>query len=379
MGRSAFHNMQIVARRAAICQAPIGAIASGPRHLSPPTAGAIRYIWSVAGITNDANGGHLRAMNKQELMEVYYRMSLARSFETRVAEQYTKGRVGGFCHLYSGEEAVAVGALWHLRDDDYVVGSYRDHAYFLIRGGDPKAAMAELFGHADGCCKGKGGSMHMFDRDINFLGGYAIVAGMCPIAVGLGMAAKREGEGRVVLCSFGDGATNQGVYHESLNMAALYGLPIVWVCENNRYAIGSSVARSSAQESLARKAKAYGMPTAVVDGMDFFKMQSVAERAIARARDGEGPSFIEAKCYRYRGHSMSDPATYRSKEEVDFWKQRDPIPRIKAAIRHDFEVDDAEFDGVDAEVRRVLDEAVAFAEAGAELPPDRLYEDVYKD
>jgi len=318
-------------------------------------------------------------MNKQELMEVYYRMALARSFETRVAEQYTRGRIGGFCHLYTGEEAVAVGALWNLRDEDYVVGSYRDHAYFLIRGGDPKAAMAELFGHSEGCCKGKGGSMHMFDREMNFLGGYAIVGGMCPIAVGLGMAAKYRKEDRVVLCFFGDGATNQGVYHESLNMAALYGLPVVWVCENNHYAIGSSVARSSAQESLARKAKAYDMPTHVVDGMDFFKMQSVAERAITRAREGGGPSFIEAKCYRYRGHSMSDPATYRSKEEVDFWKKRDPIPRIKAAIRHDFGVTDEEFDAVDAEVQKVLDEAVAFAEAGAELPADRLYEDVYTD
>ena len=221
--------------------------------------------------------------------------------------------------------------------------------------------------------------MHMFDREMNFLGGYAIVGGMCPIAVGLGMAAKYRKEDRVVLCFFGDGATNQGVYHESLNMAALYGLPVVWVCENNHYAIGSSVARSSAQESLARKAKAYDMPTHVVDGMDFFKMQSVAERAITRAREGGGPSFIEAKCYRYRGHSMSDPATYRSKEEVDFWKKRDPIPRIKAAIRHDFGVTDEEFDAVDAEVQKVLDEAVAFAEAGAELPADRLYEDVYTD
>jgi len=318
-------------------------------------------------------------MNKQELMEVYYRMSLARSFETRVAEQYSKGRIGGFCHLYTGEEAVAVGALWNLRDEDYVVGSYRDHAYFLIRGGDPKAAMAELFGHSDGCCQGKGGSMHMFDRDINFLGGYAIVGGMCPIAVGLGMAAKYKKEDRVVLCFFGDGATNQGVYHEALNMAALYQLPVVWVCENNHYAIGSSVARSSAQESLARKAKAYDMPTSVVDGMDFFKMQSVAERAIARAREGGGPSFIEAKCYRYRGHSMSDPGTYRSKEEVEFWKKRDPIPRIKAAIKHDFGLADGEFDAVDAEVQKVLDEAVAFAEAGAELPADRLYDDVYAD
>ena len=316
-------------------------------------------------------------MNKQELMDVYYRMRLVRTFETRVAEQYTRGRIAGFCHLYSGEEAVALGALWHLRDDDYAIGSYRDHAYYLLRGGDPKRAMAELFGHSDGCCKGKGGSMHLFDRDINFLGGYAIVAGMCPIAVGLGLGIQYKAEDRVVLCFFGDGATNQGVYHEALNMASLYRLPVVWVCENNQYAIGTSLPRSSASESLARKAKAYRMPTRVVDGMDFFKMQSVTERAIRDARAGKGPTFIEAKCYRYRGHSMSDPATYRSKEEVEYWKRRDPIPRIKTAIQHDFEVTDEEFEELDRKVNQVLDEAVAFAEAGSELPVDRLYEDLY--
>jgi pyruvate dehydrogenase E1 component alpha subunit len=238
--------------------------------------------------------------------------------------------------------------------------------------------MAELFGHSDGCCKGRGGSMHLFNWDINFLGGYAIVGGECPVAVGAGLSIKYKGEDRVVVCFFGDGATNQGAYHEALNMAGLYKLPIVWVCENNLYAIGSSVPRSSAQESFAKKAGgAYDMPSYVVDGMDFFKMQSVAERAIARARAGEGPSFIEAKCYRYRGHSMSDPATYRSKDEVDLWKERDPLPKLKALIKHDFDATDAEFDEIDAGVGHETDRAVAFAEAGKELPVERLYEDVY--
>ena len=316
-------------------------------------------------------------MKKSELLEVYYRMTLARTFETRVAEQYTKGRIGGFCHLYSGEEAVAVGAMWHLKKEDYAIGSYRDHAYYLIRGGDPKKAMAELFGHSDGCCKGKGGSMHLFDWDINFLGGYAIVAGMCPLAVGLGIAVRNLRQKRVVLCFFGDGATNQGVYHEALNMGSLYKLPIVWVCENNQYAIGTSVVRSSATESLARKARAYDMPVHTVDGMDFFKMQSVAERAIKAARAGRGPSFIEAKCYRYRGHSMSDPGTYRSKEEVAHWRKRDPIPRLKAAIKRDFEIGDEEFEETDRKVAQVLDEAIEFAERGRELPVERLSEDLY--
>ena len=316
-------------------------------------------------------------MNKREMMKVYYQLKLARSFETRVAQQYTQGRIGGFCHLYSGEEAVAVGAMWNLRPDDYVIGSYRDHAYYILRGGDPGKCMAELFGHENGCCKGKGGSMHMFDASINFLGGYAIVAGMCPIAVGLGAAIRHRKEDRVVLCFFGDGATNQGVYHEALNMASLYRLPVIWVCENNQYAIGTSVPRSSASATLARKAKAYAMPTYQVDGMDFFKMESVAGRAIAAARRGKGPSFIEARCYRYRGHSMSDPATYRSKEEVALWKKRDPIPRIQAQIRHDFEVSDEEFAEVDRKVKQVVDEAVRFAESGAELPPERVHEDLY--
>jgi pyruvate dehydrogenase E1 component alpha subunit len=315
-------------------------------------------------------------MNKRELLDVYYRMKLARDFETRVAEQYAKGRIGGFCHLYTGEEAVAVGAIWHLRADDAVLGSYRDHAYFLIRGGDPAKAMAELFGHENGCCRGKGGSMHLFDPGIGFYGGYAIVAGMCPIAVGMAAAMKYRKQDRVVLCFFGDGATNQGVYHEALNASALYKLPIVWVCENNQYAIGTSVQRSSADVSLIQKAGAYAMPTSEVDGMDFFKMASVTERAIAAARRGKGPTFIEARCYRYRGHSMSDPATYRSKEEVAHWKKRDPIPRIKAAIQHDFEVDDAEFKQIDRKIKQTLDDAVKFAEAGRELPPDRVYEDL---
>jgi len=316
-------------------------------------------------------------MKKSELLRAYYLLRLVRGFESRVAEQYVKGRIGGFCHLYSGEEAVALGALWHLHKDDYVIGSYRDHAYYLLRGGDPGKAMAELFGHSNGCCKGKGGSMHLFDREINFFGGYAIVAGMCPIATGLALAARKKREKKVVLCFFGDGATNQGVYHEALNMAGLYKLPVVWVCENNRYAIGTSVVRSSALSSLARKARAYGMPTYTADGMDFFKMQSVAERAIADARAGKGPSFIEAKCYRYRGHSMSDPGTYRPQEEVELWKERDPIPRLKAAIQHDFDVAEEEFRELDERVRKVLDGAVAFAEAGEELPPERLTEDLY--
>ncbi|MFW5798507.1 MAG: pyruvate dehydrogenase (acetyl-transferring) E1 component subunit alpha [Planctomycetota bacterium] len=316
-------------------------------------------------------------MNKAETLHAYYLMQLSRTFELRTAEMYTKGKIGGFCHLYTGEEAVAVGSLWHLRRDDYVLGSYRDHVYYLVRGGDPNRAMAELYGHSDGCCKGKGGSMHLYDAERNFLGGYAIVAGECPIAVGVGQAIKYRGTDQVVVCFFGDGATNQGVYHEALNMAGLYQLPIVFICENNKYAIGTSVQRASAETVLMKKAAVYGMPTDQVDGMDFFKMQSMAERAIRRARNGKGPSFIEARCYRYRGHSMSDPAKYRTKEEEGFWKNRDCVGRLKQMIKHDFELGDEPFDEIDKKVNEEVDKAVEFAEAGHELPPERLYEDVY--
>ena len=221
--------------------------------------------------------------------------------------------------------------------------------------------------------------MHIADVERGNLGATGIVGGNIPVATGAALAVKLQKQDRVVLCFFGDGATNQGVYHEALNMASLYKLPVVWVCENNYYAIGTSVPRASARESMAQKAKAYGMPVHTVDGMDFFKMQSVAERAIAAARAGKGPSFIEAKCYRYRGHSMSDPATYRSKEEVEYWKSRDPIPSLKRAIQNDFEVGEEEFEAVDLKVTQVLDEAVRFAEAGHELPPERRLEDVYAD
>lgn len=316
-------------------------------------------------------------MNVKEMMKAYKQMVLARMFETKVAEMYTKGKIGGFCHLYTGEEAVAVGALWNLRKDDYVVGSYRDHAYFLLRGGDPGVCLAEMYGHSNGCCKGRGGSMHLFDKEINFLGGYAIVAGECPIAVGLGQAIKYKGGDQVVVCFFGDGATNQGVFHEAMNMASLWSLPIIFICENNLYGISTGVEKASSVSDIHLKAKAYDMPSQEVDGMDFFKMLSVSDRAIARARSGKGPSFIEAICYRYRGHSMADAASYRSKEEVEHWKQRDSLDKMKKIIKHDFEVDDSEFEKVEDEVREILKEAVAFAEAGQELPFDRVYEDLY--
>jgi pyruvate dehydrogenase E1 component alpha subunit len=306
-------------------------------------------------------------MNQQESLEAYRRMRLARTFELKVAELYQQGKMGGFCHLYTGEEAVAVGALWNLREDDYVLGSYRDHVYLLVRGTDPGVVMAELLGRSNGCCKGLGGSMHLFDRERNFFGGYAIVAGECPIAVGLGRAIRYRQTDQVVVCFFGDGATNQGSYHEALNMAGLYRLPIVFVCENNLYAIGTSLERSSAEPDLGKKAAGYGMAVERVDGMDFHKMVAVAGRAVERARSGAGPSFIEARCYRYRGHSMSDPAKYRSKEEVEFWKSRDVLEKLKTQIRHDFALADAEFDQVDAAVKEQVEKAVAFAESGEEL------------
>ncbi|MDP6370772.1 MAG: thiamine pyrophosphate-dependent dehydrogenase E1 component subunit alpha, partial [Planctomycetota bacterium] len=314
------------------------------------------------------------------LLEIYRQMFLIRTFEDRVKLLFLEGSMPGTIHQCQGQEAAAVGVCSALNDDDFITSTHRPHGHALAKGLSPLEVLIELFGGGTGCCKGKGGSMHLFDRDINFLGGYAIVAGMCPIAVGVAKAVQHRGEDRVVLCFFGDGATNQGVYHEALNMSALYNLPLIWVCENNHYAIGTSVQRASGEEDLAKKARAYDMPVSRVDGMDFFKMQSVTQRAINRARAGKGPSYIVANCYRYRGHSMSDPGTvYRSKEEIDFWKKRDPLPRLKALIQEDFEAGEEEFKEIDEKVTQLLREAVRFAEQGEELPREKLYEDLYAD
>lgn len=317
------------------------------------------------------------SLSEQEHWELYRQMLLIRTFEETCAEQYARGKITGFTHLYSGEEAVAVGAMSVITDKDYVVSAYREHGHAIAKGASPKAVMAELFGKSSGMSRGRGGSMHLFDPDLRFMGGYAIVAGGIPISVGLGLAVKYRGEADIVGSFFGDGAVNQGVFHESLNMAKLWKLPIVFICENNFYGIGTSVARASAVEDLYERVCSYKMPAWQVDGMDVLAVRQGVEAAAKAVRDGDGPVFVEAKTYRYRGHSMSDPDEYRSKMELKIWRERDPIKRFAAHMKKDGLISDERLKGIQTEVEKVVAEAVEFAEKSAEPPVAELTKDVY--
>lgn len=315
-----------------------------------------------------------------DLVALYRTMLLIRRFEERVAEMYTLGKIGGFCHLYNGQEAVAVGAIAALRPDDYVLVYYRDHGHALARGSDPKAVMAELFGKATGLCRGKGGSMHLFDAHRGFLGGYAIVGEHLALAVGVGLAISYRGGDQVVVCFFGDGAVNGGMFHESLNLAALWKLPVVFVCENNQFGMGTPIAVAmSRSEHLHDKAEAYGMAHDVVDGMEVLAVRDRVADAVRRARAERLPKLIEAKTYRFVGHSMRDPAhgTYRTREELDREKARDPIKTFPQLLKAKGMATDESLGTIDQEVRRIVDEAVAFAETSPVLPPEAIGEDVY--
>ena len=310
-----------------------------------------------------------------------YQMALIRRFEEKAAEMYTLGKIGGFLHLYIGQEAVAVGATSVVRLDDYAVASYRDHGHCLAKGSDPKRAMAELFGRIDGLCKGKGGSMHFFDKSVNFLGGHGIVGAHLPLAAGAGFGIKYQGGDQVVLCYFGDGAVPEGEFHESMNLAALWKLPVIFICENNRYAMGTAIHRALSQTEVWRFAETYGMPGESVDGMDVLAMRDCVGRAVERARKDRTPSLIEARTYRFRGHSMRDPAgsVYRTKEEVEREKERDPIVLLTTRCFRDGILGEADVKAIEKDVFDRVDEAVAFADASPEPPPDELFTDVYKD
>jgi pyruvate dehydrogenase E1 component alpha subunit len=292
---------------------------------------------------------------------------------------YALGKIGGFLHLYIGQEAVAVGAISALRPDDYVIAGYREHGHALAKGADPRRVMAELFGRRDGVSKGKGGSMHMFDKEINFLGGHAIVGGYLPIAAGVGFAIRYEERDRVILCFFGDGSVPQGEFHESLNLAALWKLPVVFVCENNRYAMGTAIERALAQTDIARFAQSYAMPGEACDGMDVRAVRECVGRAVARAREAKTPTLVEARTYRFRGHSMRDPAAavYRTKDEVEGEKQRDPITVFREQLRQEGVLDEAGWQALAERVEARVADAVAFADASPEPPAEWLTADVY--
>jgi pyruvate dehydrogenase E1 component alpha subunit len=308
-------------------------------------------------------------------------MMLIRRFEEKAAEAYALGKIGGFLHLYIGEEAVAVGATSALRPDDYAVAAYREHGHCLAKGSDPRRAMAELFGRRDGLSKGKGGSMHLFDRSVNFLGGHAIVASHLPLATGVGFAIKYRGGDQVIACYFGDGAVPEGEFHEAMNLAALWKLPVIFLCENNRYAMGTSLERALAETEIWKFGRAYNVPCEPVDGMDVLAVREVVSRAVARARAEKVPTLIEARTYRFRGHSMRDPAgaVYRTKEEVEREKQRDPIALFRDRALAEQWLSEADVRAIEKDVNDRIDEAVAFAEASPEPPAEWLFTDIYKD
>lgn len=325
------------------------------------------------------NGARLGGLERRGLHDLLYQMLLGRRFEEKSAESYALGKIGGFCHLYIGQEAVGVGAINVLRPDDYVMTAYRDHVQALAKGMGAREVMAELYGRIDGCSKGKGGSMHMYGKDTNFLGGWGIVAGQIPLATGVGWAIKYREEDRVCLCFFGEAAVNQGAFHESLNMAALWQLPVVFIVENNRFGMGTAWERVSSLYDIAQKACAYDMPSAVADGMDVLAMRSTVEEAVERARETSVPTLIEARCYRFMGHSMSDPVhgVYRTKAEVEEAKQKDPIRIFIDRLKDAELLTDEELKQIDERVRAEVDEAAEFAEQSAEPGPDELYTDVY--
>jgi pyruvate dehydrogenase E1 component alpha subunit len=312
---------------------------------------------------------------------LYFQMVLIRRFEEKAAEMYALGKIGGFLHLYIGEEAVAAGATSALRPDDYAISAYREHGHCLAKGADPRRMMAELFGRRDGLCKGKGGSMHLFDKTVNFLGGHAIVGAHLPIAAGAAFAIKYQGGDQVVLCYFGDGAVPQGEFHESLNLAALWKLPVIYICENNRYAMGTAIHRALAQTEIWRFAQTYGIAGEVADGMDVLAVRDVVGRAVARARTEKTPTLIEARTYRFRGHSMRDPsaAIYRTKDEVEREKQRDPIPLFRERCLREGVLVETDLLTLEKEASDLVDEAVAFAEASPEPPGEWLLTDIYKE
>ncbi len=306
------------------------------------------------------------------------RMLLIRRFEEKAAQMYGLKKIGGFCHLYIGQEAAAVGAIAAIDlSRDYTVGAYRDHGYAIACGMDPKVLMAELFGKATGCSKGKGGSMHFFDAARHMYGGNGIVGAQIPVATGVGLKCRYRKDGGVVLCWFGDGAIHQGSFHESLNMAKIWKLPVVYICENNQYGMGTDFRRVSSVTDFVVMGDSYGIPGMQVNGMDVHDVYRDVAQAVAQARAESTPLFLEIKTYRYRGHSMSDPAKYRTPEELESYKKQDPILILKSQMEESGRLTTDEYSAMDAEAKTVCDEAVRFAEESPEPDPSALHEDIY--
>jgi pyruvate dehydrogenase E1 component alpha subunit len=316
---------------------------------------------------------------RDEALLLLREMVRIRRFEEKCAELYSAEKIRGFLHLYIGEEAVAVGVMQALAPDDAIVATYREHGHALARGIAARAIMAEMFGRLEGCSRGRGGSMHIFDTARRFYGGNAIVGGGLPLAVGLSLADRMRGLSRVTACFFGEGAVAEGEFHESMNLAALWRLPVLFCCENNLYAMGTALARSESETDLCLKATSYEMPAWPVDGMDVLAVVDAARRAALAVRGGGGPVFLELRTYRFRAHSMYDPQLYRSKDEVEQWKQRDPILLYGERIVAAGLLDTAERERLEREIANEIDDAVAFAEAGHLEPVEELERFVYSD
>ena len=310
--------------------------------------------------------------------ELLHSMLLQRRFEERCAEMYAIGRIGGFCHLYIGQEAVSTGIISLLRSDDYIITTYRDHGQALARGMTPRAVMSELFGRQDGCAKGKGGSMHMFDKQLGFLGGHGIVGGHVPIAAGVGFAIRYRGGDQVIACFMVESVVNTGAFHEALNMAALWKLPCVFIIENNRYGMGTALERASSIHDIYKRGASYDMPREVVDGQDVLEVRKAAEAAIERARKESMPTLLEVRTYRFMGHSMSDAVsgTYRTKEELEQYLKRDPIVLHRQRMEEAGEITADEVTAMDEAIKQLVQESIDFAEASPELPLEALMEDI---
>jgi pyruvate dehydrogenase E1 component alpha subunit len=319
---------------------------------------------------------------KETYLYWYESMQLQRKFEEKAGQLYGQQKIRGFCHLYIGQEACSSGAYSALTQDgnkdDKWITAYRDHGIPLALGSDPNAIMAELFGKITGSTKGKGGSMHIFDKSVNFIGGHGIVGAQIPLGAGIAFAEKYNKTGNVCICFFGDGAVRQGALHEAFNMAMLWKLPVIFVVENNGYAMGTSVARTSNVTELYTIGEAYDMPSEPVDGMSVEAVHEAVSRAAERARSGEGPTFLEFRTYRFRGHSMSDPQKYRTKDELETYKQRDPIEQVRTTILENDLATEEELAAIDAKIKGQVDEAVKFAEESPWPDPLEAYKDVYK-
>ena len=344
---------------------------------APPDAVDPKQLKQERDEAKERQKDRLSALSHEELIELYRQMILIRRFEEKSAEAYVAGKIGGFCHLYIGQEAVGVGAISAIRKDDYVLSSYREHGLALAKGMSARSIMAELFGKATGCSKGKGGSMHMFDKSVGFLGGHAIVGGQIALATGTAFATKYQGTDQVTLCFFGEAAVNQGAFHESLNMAQLWKLPCIYICENNQYGMGTSLARAMSLSDIAQKACAYEMAAEFVDGMDVLAVREATLRAVERARKDYLPTLLEIRTYRFMGHSMSDPGNYRTRAEIEKYQERDPIKLFSASLLEEKIVEQKALDEIDQKAREEVEDSLRFAEESPLPDPEELYTDVY--